>query len=223
MLPSDSPGTGQSQWDLGEGAQGRALGSVGCPISPLPTTGSSATRSRGSPPHSRYTAGQRPRRSTPWTVCAQRMPTPPGWATRSIFQDRCLQPGGPPLALPSLPLVGARLGSGCLGGCLRGGGGRDCPEQVLGAQVEPVSPSLSCCRPGTGMKSCRQRGSCLGRTCLSGCCEKEPYSRCPWPLRPDRWPQALLPPTCSFSVNKTEAGVGCQGSSRAFCQPSASW
>lgn len=32
-------------------------------------------------------------------------------------------------------------------------------------------------RPGTGMKSCRQQGSCPARTCLSGCFEKEPYSR----------------------------------------------
>lgn len=32
-------------------------------------------------------------------------------------------------------------------------------------------------RPETGMKSCRQQGSCPARTCLNGCFEKEPYSR----------------------------------------------
>ncbi|PNI23456.1 CLUH isoform 10, partial [Pan troglodytes] len=68
----------------------------------------------------RCTAGQPPRRSMPWIACAQRTPTPRGWATRSTFLDR----------------------------------------------------------PETGMRSCRRRGSCLARTCLSGCSEKGPYSRC---------------------------------------------
>lgn len=131
----------------------------GLPISPpLPAIGSSATRSRGLPPRSRCTAGRPPRQSMPWTACAQRMPTPQGWATRSTFQDRCLRPG-PALSghLPPPPLVDARLDSVRLPGrslCfsvlfawepmgLSIGKWR---EKLLsadcGVQAEPVSPSL---------------------------------------------------------------------------------
>lgn len=88
-------------------------------IPPLGATGSSATPSRGLPPHSRCTVGRPPRLSTPWTVCVQRMPTPPGWAMRSTFLDRCLQPGPAlpgPLSPP--PWVGDRLGSVPLCLCL---------------------------------------------------------------------------------------------------------
>lgn len=83
------------------------LGGVSHLSIPLPATGSSATHSRGSPPRSRYTAGQPPRQSMPWTVCVRRTPTPQGWATRSTFLDRCYPdppflPGSyaPPSRLP---------------------------------------------------------------------------------------------------------------------------
>lgn len=193
-------------------------------MSPLLAAGSSATPSRGSPPHSRCIAGQRPRRSTPWTACGRRMPTPPGWATRSTFPDRCLRPSPTPL---SLPLWGPGWVLGACGAA-QGGRGQDCPPQVVGAQAELACPSWSLCRPGTGTRSCRPHGSCLGKTCLSDCCEKEPYSRCPWPLRPDQQPQALLPPPHWFSVVKREAGSGLlwirafrdlPGHSATFCLP----
>ena len=139
-------------------------------------------------------------------------------------------PGQVPAAVPgsSLPSpVGPRLGSQCLWGCT-GWQGAGLPPEVVGAQAELARPSWSLCRPGTGTRSCRPHGSCLGKTCLSDCCEKEPYSRCPWPLRPDLQPQAHLPPPHWFSVDKREAGSGLlwirafrdlPGHSATFCHP----
>lgn len=156
---------------------GIALGGVSHFPIPSPAAGSNATRSRGSPPRSRCTAGQPLRQNMPWTVCVPRMPTPRGWAMRSTFLDRCYPapPSQPAFLVPG-SFCASSGGSQSLGlstgrwkkGWLRAG---------QETRAEPASASLALHRPGTGTKNCKPQGSCPARTCLSGCFEKEPYSR----------------------------------------------
>lgn len=179
----------------------------------------------------------------PWTVCVRRTPTPPGWAMRSTFLDRCLQPGPAlpgPLSPP--PWVGARLGSVRLPGnfiCLTvwftwerlrlsTGRRRDgLPRAGLGAGLIRHLPPWSLCRPGTGTRSCRRQGNYPARTCLSGCFEKELYSRCLRLLLPDWQPQACLPPA-KRAGQGTLPGIGWllasgQTIPAPFCDLSETW